>query len=123
MGKNNLLSGISESRNQIDNPQFSKRIVAFGILVSYCLMLVPAKEYLMERDNAAILSERYEIEKENLPMTVHELQINGNDLLALGFKGKEIKDVLSALHDSVIEGRTANENAALKEAANKLKKV
>lgn len=66
MGKNNLLSGISESRNQIDNPQFSKRIVAFGILMSYCLMLVPAKEYLMERDNAAILSERYEIEKENL---------------------------------------------------------
>lgn len=64
-----------------------------------------------------------EIEKENLPMTVQELQINGNDLLAIGFRGKEIKDVLSALHDSVIEGRTANENAALKEAANKLKKV
>ena len=64
-----------------------------------------------------------EIEKENLPMTVQELQINGNDLLAIGFRGKEIKDVLSALHDSVIEGRTANENASLKEAANKLKKV
>ena len=66
MGKNNLLSGISKSRGQVDNPHFSKRIAAFGILVSYCLMLVHAKEYLMERDNAAILSERYEIEKETL---------------------------------------------------------
>lgn len=80
MGKNNLLSGISKSRNQVDNPHFSKRIAAFGILVSYCLMLVPAKEYLMERDNAAILSERYEIEKETLSeeeKTVIEKALNG----------------------------------------------
>lgn len=62
-----------------------------------------------------------EIERDNLPMTVQELQINGNDLLALGFRGKEIRDILSALHDEVIEGRIANENAALKEAANKMR--
>lgn len=53
--------------------------------------------------------------------TLSALDITGNDLIALGFKGKEIGDALSILLNEVIEEKTANEREALVERAKELK--
>ncbi len=53
--------------------------------------------------------------------TLSSLEITGNDLIALGFVGKEIGDALKILLNEVIEEKTANEREALISRATKLK--
>ena len=50
-----------------------------------------------------------EIISENECFSVKDLKINGNDLIALGFKGKEIGEKLNLCLDAVIEGKVENE--------------
>jgi tRNA nucleotidyltransferase (CCA-adding enzyme) len=53
--------------------------------------------------------------------TLKDLQINGNDLIGLGYKpGRELGRVLSALLGRVIEGECPNERKALLDMAEKL---
>lgn len=61
MGKKIKIEKFCKSETSV-----SKRVVAFCMLVSYCLVLAPAKEFLMERDSADFIIDRYEIEKETL---------------------------------------------------------
>ncbi len=50
--------------------------------------------------------------------TVKDLEVNGNDLIALGFpRGPEIGKALNALLEAVLAGELPNEKAALLEAA------
>lgn len=42
------------------------------------------------------------------PISVKDLAVNGNDIMALGFKGKEIGEVLNKLLDIVIENSQTN---------------
>jgi tRNA nucleotidyltransferase (CCA-adding enzyme) len=47
------------------------------------------------------------------PFTVKDLAVNGNDLMSLGFKGKQIGDKLSLVLEMVIEGEIQNEKEIL----------
>ena len=62
-----------------------------------------------------------EIEKENC-FTLSSLKITGNDLIDLGFKGKEIGDALNKLLDEVIEEKLQNEREALLSKIKEMKK-
>ena len=54
-----------------------------------------------------------DLQQEESPLTLKELCINGNDLLALGYKGKEIKTLLQQLHDYVLDDPKNNQKAIL----------
>lgn len=54
-----------------------------------------------------------EIINEKECFSVKDLKINGNDLIALGFKGKEIGEKLELCLDAVIEGKVENERENL----------
>ncbi len=60
-----------------------------------------------------------EIVEENC-FTLSALKINGNDLISLGFKGKEIGNTLNLLLKEVIEETLANNKEALIKRANEL---
>lgn len=50
-------------------------------------------------------------------LTLSQLAVNGNDLMSLGFKGREIGQQLARLLDAVIDERLPNEREALLSAA------
>ena len=59
--------------------------------------------------------------KENdIPFTVRQLDVNGDDIKKLGFKGEEIGKALDLLLTECIDGRLKNERAALINAAARL---
>ena len=47
------------------------------------------------------------------PYSVKDLKINGFDLINLGFKGKEIGNILTAVLEKVIDGELENEKDVL----------
>ena len=57
-------------------------------------------------DNAARMLD--EIELNNECVTVASLSVNGNDLMAVGLRGREIGQALNAALDAVIEGEVKN---------------
>ena len=58
-----------------------------------------------------------EILAENACLTVKDLAVNGNDLLALGYQGKAIGETLSALLEGVLDETLPNERQALLDRA------
>lgn len=58
-----------------------------------------------------------EMRAENACLSIHALDINGNDIMALGIDRTQIKDTLDYLLDSVIDEKTENKKAALEQAA------
>ena len=58
-----------------------------------------------------------EIRAENACLTVKDLAVNGNDLLALGYQGKAIGETLNALLEGVLDETLPNERAALLDRA------
>lgn len=63
----------------------------------------------------------YDKMKENdIPFTVRQLDVNGDDIKKLGFKGEEIGKALDLLLTECIDGRLKNERAALINAAARL---
>ena len=58
-----------------------------------------------------------EMRAENACLSIHALDINGNDIMALGIDRTQIKDTLDYLLDSVIDEKTENKKAALEKAA------
>lgn len=54
-----------------------------------------------------------EIEAENACLSLKDLAVNGRDLMALGFAGKAIGNVLESLLDAVVEERLPNKKQAL----------
>jgi tRNA nucleotidyltransferase (CCA-adding enzyme) len=61
-----------------------------------------------------------EIEKNSECYSLAQLNIDGNDLKALGFKGKRMSVVLRALLMDVIEEEIPNENEALRQRASEM---
>jgi tRNA nucleotidyltransferase/poly(A) polymerase len=53
----------------------------------------------------------------NLPFSLKDLPVNGNDLMELGFQGKEIGDTLSLIVDRIYAGSTKNERNSILEFA------
>ena len=58
-----------------------------------------------------------EVEAENACLSIRDLAINGHDLMALGYTGKEIGQTLQKLLDQVLDEKIPNEKNALLEAA------
>lgn len=58
-----------------------------------------------------------QLEQEEGRLTLRSLAVNGNDLLALGYAGREIGQTLNALLEQVLEGTLPNEKTALLQAA------
>ena len=50
---------------------------------------------------------------ENAAISIKDLAIDGNDLIALGFEGKEIGKLLNAALEAVIEGKIENEKGKI----------
>ncbi len=69
------------------------------------------KEKLHELDELARLT--IELMEENCCLKIADLAVNGNDIMSLGFSGKEIGDWLDKLLQQVIDGTLANEREAL----------
>lgn len=63
-----------------------------------------------------------EITEENVCLNVGDLKINGNDIVALGFEGREISGCLEHLLEKVMSGEIQNERSRLLSEAEKLKK-
>ena len=53
------------------------------------------------------------VEQSGVPYKLSDLAVNGNDLLALGYKGAEIKATLASLQTRVLKGAIPNEREAL----------
>ena len=60
-----------------------------------------------------------EIEAENACLAIRDLAVNGHDLMALGYTGKEIGQALQKLLDQVLDEKIPNEKNALLKAAAK----
>lgn len=58
-----------------------------------------------------------ELRAENACLTVKDLAVNGNDLLALGYQGKSIGETLNALLEGVLDEALPNERQALLDRA------
>lgn len=56
---------------------------------------------------------RDKMQKEGVPFGVGELAINGNDVMAFGYKGEEIGKVLNELFDLCLRGEKKNERKIL----------
>ncbi len=54
-----------------------------------------------------------EIRRENACLTLRDLAVNGNDLMDLGYSGKEIGQALNRLLELVLDDRLPNEKTAL----------
>ena len=63
-----------------------------------------------------------EIQAENACLTVKDLALNGHDLMAMGFVGKEIGVCLNALLEQVLDERIPNQADALRTAAKIMQK-
>jgi len=58
-----------------------------------------------------------DIMKNNECCTLMQLDIDGGDLIAMGFKGKAVGDVLNRLLEMVMEEKIPNRRSTLLEAA------
>lgn len=56
-------------------------------------------------------------EKDHFCLCLKDMKINGNDLVALGFKGPRIREELNYILDSIIEGEVTNDSESLLEWA------
>ena len=60
-----------------------------------------------------------QLEQEEGRLTLKSLAVNGNDLMELGYQGRQIGQMLNALLEQVLEGTLPNEKTALIQAAKK----
>ena len=79
----------------------------------------PAFRGRIETYKAAEITARRIIEQREC-FSLKQLAVNGRDIMALGFEGRGIGNVLSKLLELVIDGKCVNEREALLEAAENL---
>lgn len=72
---------------------------------------------LNQEDDESFSQLEREFLASDLPSSLKELKINGNDLQKVGFEGSKIKEALERLLQLSAEGEVENEKEALKEAA------
>ena len=83
-------------------------------LTALCTAQCPAQAEAF----AALQAEAERLTAENACCRVSQLAVNGRDLMAAGIPaGPGLRQVLAALLEAVITGRTPNEKAALLDAA------
>lgn len=68
-----------------------------------------------ERHIAELIKIKEEILSDDECLSVKDLKVNGNDMISLGLKGREIGQALKELLEAVIDGEVVNERGALTE--------
>lgn len=61
----------------------------------------------------------YNVYKDKTAITLRDLKINGNDLMAIGFKGKEIGEILEELYEKALSSPEFNDRERLLNSARK----
>ncbi|QYE97467.1 CCA tRNA nucleotidyltransferase [Paraclostridium sordellii] len=82
------------------------------------MYILKINEILNNKDNTKIYEIIDEVEKNNECYELKSLSVNGNDLKALGYKGKDIGIKLNALLELVIENSELNDKLKLIEMIN-----
>ena len=78
---------------------------------------------LAEKDEAEAIAEYVrKLEAEKACLSLSALEVNGNDMISLGLKGREIGNTLKQLLDDVICGNVQNNHNDLMKLAEKYKK-
>ncbi len=105
-----------------NSPQnIKKHASKFGFEFLYLLDGVSRADILAqnpEKSDRILLCDKYtellkKTEEENVCLKISDLAIDGNDLIYLGFKGKEIGKILDFLLENVIDGKIKNEKEEL----------
>ncbi|ERI95626.1 HDIG domain protein [Clostridiales bacterium oral taxon 876 str. F0540] len=107
--------------------KFISRVGVDNLEDLFQLQIADSKGHKKDADFSPIIRRREEVKKileSGEPFTVSQLKINGNDLIALGFKpGKYIGTILNELLEKVMEKpELNNRDSLLKIAADELKK-
>lgn len=66
------------------------------------------RQAIDQNDYTSVIQMYQQIQKNNECYTLKQLAFNGSDMIALGFKGKEISDNLYGLLNAVIDEKVAN---------------
>lgn len=104
-----------------------KHAAKYGFDFLYLLDKVSRADILAqnpEMNDRIFLCDNYieklrELEDENPCLEISDLKVNGNDLISLGFKGKEIGETLEKLLDKVIKNEIKNSKEDLLNFLNK----
>jgi tRNA nucleotidyltransferase (CCA-adding enzyme) len=104
-----------------DSVSVKRLLNKFGLdtLMQLCEVLIAddsAKaDFVKERikDHRAVMEKAQEIAESGECYSLAQLAVNGDDLIALGFKGEQIGRVLNGLLDNVIDGKIENKKEAL----------
>ena len=115
------LIGKHMTRLQQDRKFLRRQVSKYGFpMVESMLCLQEAdmgSKGTGEDDGSAVFAEvrqiLAELKAEDACLNLKALAVNGNDLMALGFRGKEIGICLNALLEQVVEERLPNEKEAL----------
>ncbi len=86
---------------------------------SFCIHTNRCKKYMSVDEFKHIINE---IKAEGACLTISKLQINGNDIIALGANGAEIGQILRKLLSDVVDEEIENEKTALVKRAAQLYK-
>ena len=119
--KNLILEFISNSKeykdNYFDNYQIKKYLSKYGTEEAFIQI-----QYLCYLHNIDILYMKEKID--NLlteVVTLKNLNINGEDLISLGYNGKEIGIILDQLLELVLRDKVKNDNKSLIKAIKRIK--
>lgn len=122
---------ISRHSDKIESEKQIKRIMN-KIGLDGFLMLIEAKKADNSAKNEFVLAENAEfdrfaeiarrIEAEKSCISLADMAVNGSDLIAIGFKGKEIGVCLNALLELVVDEILPNDRGALLDRAKEMKK-
>ena len=101
--------------NYLDNYHIKKYLSIYGEILGFTII-----QYLCYLNNLDILIYKEKINK-LLPSVVNlkNLDLNGEDLIELGYSGKDIGLILNNLVDLVLQDKIKNEKKALIKAINK----
>lgn len=104
-GNDKIYKGIKAIKYVIENDIYERRLIFNAIKISETIL----ESALIEKDETVkeFLDSKY-------PKYITELDINGNDLQELGYKGKEIGNRLSFLLDEVLTNKRINKFENLK---------
>ena len=125
------LIGRHMTRLQPERKLLRRQVSKFGFpMVKAILALQEAdmgSKGTGEDDGSAVFVEvrqiLAELQAEDACLSLKTLAVNGNDLMALGYRGKEIGRGLNALLELVVEERLPNEKEALLAAAGRKEKA
>ena len=119
--KKNILTLIENSKkieyNYFSHYTIKKYLSMYGYEMGFLVI-----QYLCYLNNIDILVIKEKIESLiNDIVNIASLDINGDDLLALGYSGKDIGIILNSLVDMVLLGKIKNEKKALIKGIKKVK--